>query len=149
MASRLQLRLRLTRTGLREAAVSLRHWLADEGIAVQVASRVELVFEEIGSNLLRHVAIPAAGLNLQIELVCRDHGLKMILLDDGPPFDPTAVALADPTLPLSNRPAGGLGLLLVRRLVVDWAYERMEVGNRLVCTFQRTTDTACPVDARD
>jgi serine/threonine-protein kinase RsbW len=53
------------------------------------------------------------------------------VVDDGPEFDPLAVPDADTTLPLEERPIGGLGITLVRRLMDEAEYERREGRNRL------------------
>ena len=51
--------------------------------------------------------------------------------DDGPAFDPLAAQAPDTTLGLDERPVGGLGLMLVRRLMDDVAYERRDGRNHL------------------
>ncbi len=55
----------------------------------------------------------------------------MLVVDDGPEFDPLSAAQPDTTLGVENRPVGGLGIALVRRLMDEVAYERRDGRNRL------------------
>jgi len=62
--------------------------------------------------------------------------------DDGVPFDPLAVAPPDTSLPLEQRPLGGLGIHLVRHLVDEVTYERR--GDRNVLTLVKAVDRRPP-----
>ena len=52
--------------------------------------------------------------------------------DDGPEFDPLAAAEPDTALGVEERPVGGLGIALVRRLMDAVEYERRGGRNRLL-----------------
>lgn len=52
------------------------------------------------------------------------HELKFVLVDAGAPFDPTAVPEPDTTLSAEERPIGGLGILLVRKIMDTVSYRR-------------------------
>ena len=144
MAAPLQLQVAVDRQGLRQAARALREWLAAGGISGEAAYGAELTLEEIGSNLLRHGGPQATATWLRIEAEQREAELELRLLDNGPPFDPTGAASPDLELPISERPIGGLGLLLVRRMAAEWSYARTPEGNRLVCTFKGADGAAPP-----
>ncbi|MBQ6033357.1 MAG: ATP-binding protein, partial [Prevotella sp.] len=51
--------------------------------------------------------------------------------DEGTPFDPTTRKEVDTTLPVEERPIGGLGILLVRKLMDSINYERIDGKNVL------------------
>jgi serine/threonine-protein kinase RsbW len=55
----------------------------------------------------------------------------VVVADDGPEFDPLSAAEPDTTLGVEDRPIGGLGIALVRRLMDEVAYERRDGRNRL------------------
>lgn len=144
MVPPLQLQVPVDRQGLRQAATALRHWLSAKGIGGEAAYGAELALEELGSNLLRHAGPEGAATTLQIAARPDGELLELELIDNGAPFDPTAAALPDLSLPISERPIGGLGLLLVRRLAAHLRYEQLPHGNRLVCRFSRQERAAPP-----
>jgi len=56
------------------------------------------------------------------------------IVDHGKPFDPTTHPAPDITLPIEQRPIGGLGIHLMRKMVTSLRYARKEAENRLVLT---------------
>ncbi len=60
--------------------------------------------------------------------------LEVTLSDNGRPFDPFTRSAPDTTLSVEDRPIGGLGIHLVRRLVDDVRYERRSGRNIVVLT---------------
>ena len=76
--------------------------------------------------------------------ICRnDNAITAEVVDHGKPFDPTAHPAPDVTLPIEQRPIGGLGIHLIRNLVTSMRYSREQGANRLVLTIRRI---ACPHD---
>jgi anti-sigma regulatory factor (Ser/Thr protein kinase) len=51
--------------------------------------------------------------------------LTVVFTDEGVPYDPLAKADPDVTLPLEERPIGGLGIFMTKRLMdaVDYRFE--------------------------
>lgn len=47
-------------------------------------------------------------------------------------FDPTVVADADLTLSIEERPIGGFGIFLIRRIMNEFSYQRLDGENRLI-----------------
>ena len=140
----LQLQVPVTREGLRQAAEALRDWLAAAGLEGDAAYGAELGLEELGSNLLRHASPEGAATQLQIEARHSGALLELELIDNGAPFDPTTAALPNLHRPIQERPIGGLGLLLMRRMAAQLQYERLTDGNRLVCRFRAKARAAPP-----
>lgn len=52
--------------------------------------------------------------------------------DDGRPFNPLEAAAPDVNAPVEERPIGGLGIYLVRRVMDDLEYRRQQGKNVLV-----------------
>lgn len=108
---------------------------ARSGVGEVKSARLELAVEEWATNVCRHayrgkegpmtVAMQRDGTNLYVELS-----------DEGMPFDPTAGPIPDVTLPLGDRKSGGLGLLLIRRLVDALSYRRDGPRNVLTVTVR-------------
>ena len=94
--------------------------------------QLDLLLEEIFMNVCSHAypdgrqgvvtltySIPAPG-ELSVEIA-----------DQGPEFNPLAEAPPDLTLPLEDRPIGGLGIFLVKTLAPFITYRRDGDWNRL------------------
>ena len=60
--------------------------------------------------------------------------VRFTIVDAGAPFDPTAVLSADTTLDAQNRPIGGLGIHLTRKLMDSVSYCRKDDKNVLTLT---------------
>ena len=60
--------------------------------------------------------------------------LRFTVIDSGKPFDPTTVLEADTTLNAQDRPIGGLGILLTRKLMDSISYTRRDGQNVLSLT---------------
>ena len=60
--------------------------------------------------------------------------VRFTIVDSGVPFDPTAMLSADTTLDVQNRPIGGLGILLTRKLMDSVSYSRENGQNVLTLT---------------
>ena len=57
------------------------------------------------------------------------------VVDHGKPFDPTAHPAPDITLPIEQRPIGGLGIHLMRNLMTSLRHYRENGTNHLVLTI--------------
>src|SRR5262245_28700719 len=93
--------------GFEGAAVALRDLLGASGIAAGVRYNVELVFEEIASNIVRYGS-PRDPVDVAIAFL--DDEIVLTFEDDGVPFDPRQHP--EPEVPRSIDEAivGGLGL---------------------------------------
>ena len=62
-----------------------------------------------------------------------DNRIIFKIIDTGKEFDPTKQPDADVTLSLEERPIGGLGIFLIRRIMQSVEYRR--VGNKNILTM--------------
>jgi anti-sigma regulatory factor (Ser/Thr protein kinase) len=62
------------------------------------------------------------------------------IVDSGMPFDPTLKEEVDTTLSAEERPIGGLGIHLVRKLMDDISYQY--VDNKNVLTLKKKLNKA-------
>lgn len=113
----------------------LEDFLGD-ALAPAVAFRLAMAVEEIVANVVDHAA-PADGL---VRVAARvSAGLVALEISDaGQAFDPFADAPA-PSLDadLDDRPIGGLGVHLVRALVDEVVYARVDDRNVLRLAMRR------------
>lgn len=93
----------------------------------QSAAIDELVtaMNEAVSNTIRHGYKHEPG-NIEVTIVCRGDIVKVMLRDSGLHFDPTLAASPDTTLPLAERPFGGLGVHMMREFCDELIYRRTE-----------------------
>ena len=61
----------------------------------------------------------------------RDDSIVLVLTDTGKEFDPTAAPDGDVTLSADEREIGGLGIFLIRQIMNEVKYERIEGKNVL------------------
>ena len=84
---------------------------------------VQLATDEAASNMIEHSYenVPDGV----IDLSCDMEGdlIRIVLIDYGVPFDPSAVPLPDFKADLSDRKIGGLGIFLMRKLMDEVHYE--------------------------
>ncbi len=100
----------------------------------KIQSEVNLALEEALVNIVDYAyEKPGEGL-IQLDASRHKDTLKMVLTDSGKPFDPTATTVPDINLPPEERPVGGLGILLVRKLMDTLEYERKDDKNILTMT---------------
>ena len=104
------------------------------GLPRSVTEPLALAVDESLSNVVQHGYHDTVGM-VEIEMKRRADAVVVSLRDQGPPFDPTSLPDPDITLPLNQRPVGGLGVYLTRRSVDSVAYERTAAGdNQLTLT---------------
>jgi anti-sigma regulatory factor (Ser/Thr protein kinase) len=98
--------------------------------------QLELVIEEILVNIARHGYVESgAG---EAELACAVESarrLRVVVSDQGRPFNPLASKAPDLNQSLAERQAGGLGIFLVKSLAEELDYERDGERNVLKFTF--------------
>jgi serine/threonine-protein kinase RsbW len=102
----------------------------------RLAYQLSLVCEELVTNVATHGMVgrpPATYVALKI--VPRGAGLFLQFEDDGPAFDPLALAAPDTEAELEERDVGGLGIHLVRTMAREIRYERAGPLNRLDLTL--------------
>jgi serine/threonine-protein kinase RsbW/sigma-B regulation protein RsbU (phosphoserine phosphatase) len=103
----------------------------DEGLAPELEDDLCLALEEIVINVIRY-AYPDNGqheisLRLNLENTC----VSMSVEDDGVEFNPLNAPEPDLTSPIHERRVGGLGILLVRKLMDSVEYQRAGGRNHL------------------
>src|SRR5574344_328480 len=87
---------------------------------------INLALEEAIVNVILY-AYPKGEDFHHIQLSVENTGnqLTFVLTDSGVAFDPTKIPEADTSLPIEERPIGGLGILLVRKIMTSVTYQRI------------------------
>jgi serine/threonine-protein kinase RsbW len=114
---------------------TVRQFIADTGASLGVPEAVTdpliLAVDESLSNVIVHGYAGRPG-TIRVALEQAAGALVVRLRDQAPPFDPTRLPNPDTTLPLDQRPIGGMGVYLARRSVDQISYQPTdEGGNQL------------------
>jgi anti-sigma regulatory factor (Ser/Thr protein kinase) len=109
-----------------------RHRLPDAALDMHVA------LDEVLSNIVKYAYGGDAQREIRVRLTLTAGELLAEVEDDGRAFDPLTAPQSDRRLPLAKRKPGGLGISVVKRLMSDVAYTRVDGHNRL--TLMRRLD---------
>jgi serine/threonine-protein kinase RsbW len=132
MSERLELRIR---NDLDEVGPVVEHAAAAMARADVVPStsyRVQLILEEVLSNVIRHAFADAGEHVIEIKLAVERESIELVVRDDGIPFDPLSAPPVATNLSLEKSRIGGLGIHLVRVAARRIEYRRVGGCNELL-----------------
>jgi serine/threonine-protein kinase RsbW len=112
------------------AATWLDTLLADAGLAPRVIASLQVALEEVLSNILGHGYADTGSHKIEVCVTADASAVTLEFFDDGIPFDPTQHEAPSADGNVGTSP-GGLGLLFVRRLMDNLAFERVDNRNHL------------------
>ena len=92
-------------------------------------ARLMVAADEIFANILRYSG--ATRWSLTVERTHYPEGVRLIIADDGKPFDPLSQRDPDTTLCAEDRQIGGLGILIVKKTMSPVTYKRRNGHNIL------------------
>lgn len=101
-----------------------------------VRRSVNVALDELLANELSHGMAGRDGGSVTVEVELDQERVTITITDDGPEFDPFRQAAPDTTLPIEERPIGGLGIHLVRELMDEVSYQRRDGQNVVVLVKQ-------------
>jgi anti-sigma regulatory factor (Ser/Thr protein kinase) len=97
-----------------------------------------LSVEEACTNVVEH-GYQFQGDDKFIEVVCTAEGIwfTIVIIDEGPPYNPLMQPTPDPLTPLDEREGGGWGVAFIRKMMdqVDYAYK--DAHNQLILSKKR------------
>ena len=114
---------------------TLAEWVDGLNVPAEFNMPINLALEEAVSNVMLYAYPDRTDAKVFVEYleVPTEQGRQMIftISDSGIPFDPTQKSEADITLSAEERAIGGLGIHLVRQLMDQIIYERIDDKNIL------------------
>jgi serine/threonine-protein kinase RsbW len=131
-------KLRMT-AGLKDLE-HIRHFVEEHaaqlGAGTAAIDDLVLAVDEAAANSIEHGYQGSPGL-LEVEISRRDDKIVVVLRDEAPPFDPTEQPPPDLTLPLDERPIGGVGIHLARQVLDIFSYRRTDQGKNELTLARR------------
>ena len=100
----------------------------------KTAGGLRLALEETVVNVMNYAYPAGEGGSVDVYADSDHRELRFTIVDAGVPFDPTAVVPSDTRLGAQDRPIGGLGILLTRKLTDAVSYAREQGRNVLTLT---------------
>ena len=103
----------------------------DFSLSPDIVFNLNLVLEEAVVNIINYAYPKEEHESIYLSAKMHEGSIVLVLTDTGKEFDPTAAPEADVTLSADERQIGGLGIFLIRQIMNDVKYERIEGKNVL------------------
>ena len=100
-------------------------------LAPDVVFNLNLVLEEAVVNVINYAYPKEEHQSIYLSATLHDGSIVFVLTDTGKEFDPTQAPEADITLSAEERPIGGLGIFLIRQIMNEVKYQRIDGKNVL------------------
>ena len=101
------------------------------GLTPDVVFNLNLVLEEAVVNVINYAYPKEDHQWIYLSAKLQEGSIILVLTDTGKEFDPTMAPEADITLSADEREIGGLGIFLIRQIMNEVKYERIDGKNVL------------------
>ena len=124
---------------LSQMLLALEEFAEKHGVSPLQTQRITLSVDELVTNIIKYGTKDVEHTHIHLWATIIDETFHIEIEDHGIPFDPFHEApVPDTTLPLEERPIGGLGVFLVQSLMTTTNYERIKDRNRITLTRSLT-----------
>jgi serine/threonine-protein kinase RsbW len=113
------------------AFAELRKFAVTAGWSVPISNEVELILEEWWANLLNYAFAGIDHPLVSLRIESNQQSATIEIRDNGIAFDPATYPDPDLSLPLEQRPIGGLGIFMMKRLSNGFVSQRTDEQNIL------------------
>jgi anti-sigma regulatory factor (Ser/Thr protein kinase) len=103
---------------------------------------LQLTLEEAVTNIINHGYRDGRLHSFTVALTVDGRAVTAVVTDDAPAFDPLARPEVDTSLPIDQRPIGGLGVHLIKKLMHRASYERR--NDRNILTLEQQLRPSAP-----
>ena len=121
---------------LERLAVFVEGVAEELGLDPELTMNINLALEEVVSNVILYAYPREMGEKITIMAQSDSHNLMFTITDKGKEFDPTQVEEADITLSAENREIDGLSIYIVKNIMNEVTYQRLDGKNML--TLKKT-----------
>jgi anti-sigma regulatory factor (Ser/Thr protein kinase) len=126
--------------GLDRATTRIAEFILDAGLPEDMAHDLRLAAEEMLTNICKYAYSDSGEHAILLDLAVEGSQARLRLSDDGMEFDPLEAPAPDFSIPLEDRPIGGLGIHIVRNLAHSIEYHRIAGRNVIEMTFKPVRD---------
>lgn len=112
-------------------ATAVEAFLAESAVPDQTIAEVNLVLEELITNVITHGNVKSRDVHIRVEMEVDDTSISFSILDNGRAFNQLRIGEPDLEAGIEERPIGGLGVHLARRFTNSQRYERRDRLNVL------------------
>lgn len=98
---------------------------------------IQLATDEAASNIIEHAYEGVSDGVLDLSCGVDKEAIRIVLIDYGDPFDPSAIPMPDLKADLSDRKIGGLGIFLMRKLMDEVHYEPRDDKSNVLTMIKR------------
>ena len=109
----------------------LAEFCSKEGLPGELVYDLELILEELATNVMKYGGVAQGADCCNIALTRTSTGVEIRFSDRGGRFNPLDREEVDTSLPLEDRPIGGLGIHFIRKLTETQHYEYRDGENIL------------------
>ncbi len=99
------------------------------GVDMRAAQAAELALDEFLNNIISYGYLDSEEHRITIDLAVVERALQIKISDNGIPFNPFEQAEPELESSIEEREIGGLGIHLVRNMMDDYTYDRLEECN--------------------
>jgi serine/threonine-protein kinase RsbW len=100
-------------------------------VSPEMQMNLGLVLDEMVSNVIFYAYPPESEATIELTAESDGQSLTFIISDQGKEFDPTQVPDADVDTDPAERPLGGMGIFIVKNIMNQVSYQRLEGRNLL------------------
>lgn len=100
-------------------------------LSPETTMNINLALEEAVVNIIMYAYPSEEEHEIILKVSSTESQLIFILTDKGTSFDPTQITDTDLTSSIEERSIGGLGIYLIRSIMNDISYQRIDNENRL------------------
>ncbi len=102
----------------------------DMNLSDEMTMNLNLVLEEAVSNVVLY-AYPKGSEDddIDISATTSEKSIVFVITDRGVAFDPLQAGQVDTTLPADDRQIGGLGIFIIKNIMNELEYQRVEGKN--------------------
>ena len=115
--------------GVGKANAAFAEFAEAHAVPAGVRRPLQVALDELLANELSHGKAGRQIGSVTMDIALDEERMAVTLTSDGPAFDPFGQDAPDTSLPVEERPIGGLGLHLVRQLMDEVRYERRDGRN--------------------
>jgi anti-sigma regulatory factor (Ser/Thr protein kinase) len=109
--------------------MALEEFSDSAGLDIRTAQAAEMALDELLTNIISYGYLDSGKHKIAVEMYVEGDALKMVISDDGIPFNPFNQEEPDLDALFEERNLGGVGIHLVKKFMDEYSYQRLEERN--------------------